>query len=82
MIQINQQIKNCLKTISSLYTYLKILGGGVLAIVAMYSFLGEAFSVLMAKSILAVAGTMILFICFTIFKKLAIIEKLNLKKES
>lgn len=76
----NQKIDNCLKSISSLYGYLKILGGGVLAIIAMYSFLSEAFSVLIAKSILIVTGLMILFICFIIFKKHAIIEKLNLKR--
>jgi len=75
-----KQIENCLKIISSLYTYLKILGTGVLAIIAMYSFLSETFSVLIANLVLAVDGTMILFVCFSIFKKYAIIEKINLKK--
>ena len=79
MRKINEKIDYCYKTISSLYTYLKVLGSGVLAIIIMYSFLSEAFSVLVANLILFVAGVMILFICFTIFKKFAIIEKLNLK---
>jgi len=74
MREINDKIDSCQKTINSLYSYLKILGSGILAIIAMYSFLGKAFSVLVANLILLVAGAMILFICFTIFKKFAIIE--------
>jgi len=74
-----KKIDNCNEAIASLYTYLKILGSGIVAIVAMYSFLSKAYSVLIANLILLVAGIMTLFICFTIFKKFAIIEKLNLK---
>ena len=80
MININKKIENCHKAIISLYKYLGILGTGVLAIIAMYSFLSKTFSVLVANAILIVAGTMILFICFTIFKKFATIERLNLKE--
>jgi len=77
---INKKIDNCHKAISSFYKYLSILGTGVLAIIGMYSFLTKAFNVLSANLILLVAGVMILFICFTIFRKFAIIEKLNLKE--
>jgi len=80
MQNINKKIDNCHKAIISLYKYLGILGGGVLTIIGMYSFLSKTFSVLSANLILLVAGVMILFICFTIFKKFAIIEKLNLKE--
>lgn len=80
MKNIQEKIDNCHKAIENLYMYLRILGTGVLAIIAIYSFLGKIFNIPMVNSMLVIAGTMMLFICFTIFKKFAIIEKLNLKE--
>ena len=75
------QIENCLKTIESLKSLLKIVGTGALGMISLYFFFKEEFSQIIAQSLLASTGMIIIFILFLIFKRYAIIQQLNLGDE-
>ena len=76
---IDKQIKECHKAIKSLKGFLQILGAGAISIVGMFVFFKEEFSPLSAQILIITLGCLILLNIFVIFRKYAIIEKLNLK---
>ncbi len=80
MIHINEKIKECRESIESLIRMLKVIGSGILVLVGLFGFFEEKFNVIVAQSIIAFAGFLILVVIFAIFRKYAIIEKLNLKE--
>ena len=76
---ISEKIAECRKSIESLITILKVVGSGILILVGFFGFIEEKFNLIVAQSIIAFSGFLILLIIFAIFKKHAIIEQLSLK---
>jgi len=74
-----EQIEICIKMIELRFKWLNILGVGFLALIGIYNFLSEEFSVIIAKMILVVIGFVIIYVVLTIEKKFAIIKEINLK---
>ncbi len=74
----NMKIRNCLKVIESLKGLLKIIGTGSLGMVGLYFFFKEEFSVTIAISLLMSVGLLLVLTIFEIFKRYAIIQKINL----
>ncbi len=80
MKNIDIKIKTCRESIESLIKILKVIGTGVLVLIGLFGFIEEKFNIIVAQSIVAFTGFLILVIIFAIFRKYAIIEKLNLKE--
>lgn len=80
MKNIDIKIKTCRESIESLIKILKVIGTGILALIGLFNFIEEKFNILVAQSILIFTCFLILVIIFAIFRKYAIIEKLNLKE--
>lgn len=77
-----EKIDTCMKCIESLKGMLKIVGSGAIAIITLFVFFKEEFSPIIAKSLLLSVGLLIVLILFLIFRKYAIIEKINLKRNN
>ncbi|MFA6395880.1 MAG: hypothetical protein WCW84_07925 [Sulfurimonas sp.] len=75
----SEQISVCLRTIESLKGMLKIVGTGTISIVGFFFFFKSEFSVLAAQALLISIGSLIAFTIFEIFRKYAIIAKINLE---
>ncbi len=80
MKNIDIKIKECRESIDSLIRMLKLVGSGIIVMIGIYGFLKEEFSVLTAQSVLIVSSIILIGVLFAIFRKYAIIERLNLKE--
>ncbi len=80
MKNIDVKIKECRESIDSLIRMLKVIGSGILVLIGLFGFFEEKFSTIVAQSILIISALLLVGVLFTIFRKFAIIERLNLKE--
>ena len=62
------------------FKWLNKLGAGFLALIGIYNFLSEEFSLIIAKTILIVIGGVIIYVVLSIERKFGIIRKLNIEE--
>jgi hypothetical protein len=72
-----KDINICFNAIDKYFTFLKIIGGGFLAILGVYSFIKDIFGEIIAKGSLMVSVMLIAIIILTIFDKFNIIKQIR-----
>lgn len=73
-----KQIEICFKSIESLKGLLKIVGSGAIVVMGYFVFFKSEFNDLAAKTLLISIGLIIALVVFEIFRKYAIIARINL----
>ena len=74
-------IKECHKTIKSLERLLKIVGIGATAVIGLFVFFKNQFSLIMAQSLVVSTGLVILLILTMIYSRYDIIKEINLGED-
>jgi len=75
------KIKECHKAIQSLERLLKIVGMGAIAIIGLFIFFKNQFSLIIAQSLVISTGLVILLILTMIYLRYGIIKEINLGGE-
>ena len=75
------KIKECHKAIKSLERLLKIVGMGAIAIIGLFIFFKNQFSLIIAQSLVISTGLVILLILTMIYLRYGIIKEINLGGE-